>query len=235
MVRKSKGVRRVKKLISIGLVLVLAVSFVGCNGAASSSAASSAPVSSIVSSSVSASAANSDSELQEARDTLEALGDIKVEKNAENIKITLPAQFIGKQTQEELDQMAAMRGMQSITLNQDGSATYVMNESQHKEFLKQTADSINQSLKGMFPAQDMPNIISAEANADFTHFTVTTTSTEVSMDESLIAMPLYIFGGMYAIFNGTVDDSSFNIQVDFVNADTGAILQTANSKDMESE
>ena len=48
-------------------------------------------------------------------------------------------------------------------------------------------------------------------------------------------MPLYIYGGMYAIFNGTVDDGSFNIQVDFVNADTGAIIQTANSRDMESE
>ncbi len=224
-----------KKVISIGLVLVLAVSVVGCNSAVSSSVASSAPVSSTVSSSAGASAANSDSDLQEARDTLEALGDIKVEKNAENIKITLPAQFVGKQTQEDLDQLAAMKGMQSITLNQDGSATYVMNESQHKEFLKQTADSINQSLKEMFPSEDMPNLISAEANADFTHFTVTTTSTEASMTDLLVATPLYIYGGMYAIFNGTVDDGSFNIQVDFVNADTGAILQTANSKDMESE
>lgn len=224
-----------KKVICVGLVLVMMGSFVGCNSAPSSSETASLVAFSAVSSSASVPASSSNSELEKMQESLDALANIKVEKNAENIKITLPAEFVGKQTQDELDQLAAMKEMQSITLNQDGSATYVMNESQHKEFLKQTADSINQSLKEMFPSEDMPNLISAEANADFTHFTVTTTSTEASMTDLLVAMPLYIYGGMYAIFNGTVDDGSFNIQVDFVNADTGAILQTANSKDMESE
>ena len=42
-------------------------------------------------------------------------------------------------------------------------------------------------------------------------------------------MALYMYGGMYGIFAGEKVD---NVQVDFVNADSGEIISTGNSKDM---
>lgn len=40
-----------------------------------------------------------------------------------------------------------------------------------------------------------------------------------------------MYGGMYNVFNGTTVD---NVHVDFVNADTGEIISSSDSKDMAS-
>ena len=43
------------------------------------------------------------------------------------------------------------------------------------------------------------------------------------------ALSLYMYGGMYAIFSG---DEVDNIHVDYVNAASGEIISSADSKDM---
>lgn len=58
---------------------------------------------------------------------------INVDKNLFDVKITIPADFVGETTQEELDAQAKESDIHSITLNDDGSATYVMSKSQHKK------------------------------------------------------------------------------------------------------
>ena len=49
------------------------------------------------------------------------------------------------------------------------------------------------------------------------------------MSESFSVMALYMYGGMYAIFNG---EDAENIHVDFVNADTGEVISSADSKNL---
>ena len=80
--------------------------------------------------------------------------------------------------------------------------------------------------------EDYPNITSIEANDDFTSFTVTTKSTELDFAESFSVLAFYIYGGMYNQFNGTPVD---NVHVDFVNADSGEIISSADSKDLAEE
>ena len=81
----------------------------------------------------------------------------------------------------------------------------------------------------MVGSDDYPNFTDIKANSDFTNFTVTTTSTELDMAESLSIMTFYLDGGMYSIFNGTDVD---NIHVDFVNADSGEIISSSDSSEM---
>ena len=50
------------------------------------------------------------------------------------------------------------------------------------------------------------------------------------MNESFSTMAFYMYGGMYNIFNGTEVD---NIHVDFVNADSGEIISSSDSKNLE--
>ena len=45
-------------------------------------------------------------------------------------------------------------------------------------------------------------------------------------------MSFYMFGGLYHIFNGTTVD---NIHVDYVNADSGEVISSADSSDMANE
>lgn len=214
-----------KKLLSAALAATLALNLCAC-----SSAGKEEPSPAPAASESQASAGESASEASDGIEDLESLGDIEVDKNLFDVVITMPADLVGETTQEELDQQAAESGVHSITLNEDGSATYVMSKEQHKKLLEDTRQSIQTSLDEMVGSDDYPNITSVEANDDFTSFTVTTTSTEVSFTEAFSVIGLYMYGGIYGIFSGETPD---NIHVDFVNADTGEIIDSSDSQDME--
>lgn len=162
-------------------------------------------------------------------DELDALGDIEVDKGLFNVELTIPADYIGDQTQDELDQIADEYGYQSITLNSDGSATYKMTKSQHKALIEEYRTTINEGIDEMIGSEDYPNITKIESNEDFTEFTVTTKSTELDMNETLSPMIFYAYGGMYSIFTGETVD---NISITYINEDTGEVISTSNSKDL---
>lgn len=170
--------------------------------------------------------ANEPKEENEDASELDDIGDIAVEENLFDVELTIPATYMEGQTQEDLNIISEASGYKSITLNADGSATYVMTKEQHKIMMDEMADSINSSLNEMF---DYPSFTEIKANDTFTEFTITTTSTELDMTESLSVMLFYMYGGMYNIFNGT---EANNISVTFVNADTGEIISVSNSSDM---
>lgn len=169
-------------------------------------------------------------ETEEKVSNLEDIGNIDVDKNILTVEFTVPADYVNKSTQEELDKEAKEQGFNSITLNDDGSATYVMTKEKHKEMMKKMGDEINSSLSEMIQSNDYPNITKIEANEDFTNFTVTTTSSELDMNESISVMAFYMYGAMYSIFNG---DDVDNIHVDFINADSGDIISSSDSSDLE--
>ena len=107
-----------------------------------------------------------------------------------------------------------------------------MSKSQHKKMMQELADNINSTLSDMVGSEDYPNFTDIKANSDFTNFTVTTTSTELDLTDSISIMGFYMYGGMYAIFNGS---DVGNIHVDFVNADSGEIINSADSSDMAAD
>lgn len=161
---------------------------------------------------------------------LDAIGDVEVDENLFTVELTIPADYVGETTQEELDASAKENGYKSITLNDDGSATYVMSKKQHREMMEEMAVNINDRLSDMIGSEDYPNITEITTNDDFTEFTITTTSTELSLNESFSIIVYYMYGGMYNIFNGTPVD---NVHVDFVNSDSGEVIGSSDSSDME--
>lgn len=159
---------------------------------------------------------------------LKAIGDIEVEKELFDVTLTIPADYVGEKTQEELDADAAEYGYK-VVLNDDGTATYTMTKSQHKAMLEDYRKELNTSLAEMVASEEYPNITDITANDNFTNFTVTTKSTELDMSESFSVMAFYMYGGIYNIFSGENVD---NVHVDFVNADTGEIISSSDSSDM---
>lgn len=163
---------------------------------------------------------------------LDSLGDVEVEQQLFDVTITIPADYVESTTQEELDEAVKEHGYKA-TLNEDGSATYVMTRSQHKEMMDELTSSMQESLDSMAGSEEYPNITSVTANSDFTEFTVTTTNSKPDLTESFSVMAFYMYGGMYNIFNGTEVD---NIHVDFVNADSGEVISSSDSSSLgESE
>lgn len=207
-----------KRTLASVVSVLLCASLVACGTPAP---ASSMPSSSSVAAS---SASDPDSTLSD----LDSLGDIEVDKNLFDVEITVPADFVGETTQEELDAKAKESDIHSITLNEDGSATYVMSKSQHKKVLEELSASINETLAEMSTSGDFPTITNVSANDDFTNFTVTVSADELGLAESMSVIGLYMYGGLYGIFSGQTPD---NIHVDFVNADSGEVISSADSSE----
>ena len=161
----------------------------------------------------------------------ENMDGLEVDQGLFNVEITIPAEFLGEEiTQEDLDAEMAESGFKSVTLNEDGSATYVMTHAQHEEMMDNIRTSIDQSLDEMIDPETYPTFVEITANDDYSHFTVKTTATELGLTESFSVLAFYLYGGIYHAFNGTqVDD----IAVTFVNADTGDIIEEAHSSEAE--
>lgn len=145
-----------------------------------------------------------------------------------NVALTIPAEYVEGTTQKELNKQAKEGAFKSATLNKDGSVTYVMSKSQHKEMLNTLKNSIADELNKIPNSTDYPNVTKVEANDDYTKFTVTTASTELSFEEQFLSVQLYIYGGMYNAFNNL----SPVISVDYVNADSGATIYSGKSSDI---
>lgn len=190
-----------KKIYSILLAAILAMSLVACGG-------------------------NDDSKKESETNN----DKIEVDENLLTVELTIPSDFVGETTQEELNQTVEEEdGLKSITLNEDGSATYVMTKKKHKEMMSEIKTGIDEELQAMVGSEDYPNFTKVEANENYTSFTITTTSSELDLAESFSVMSFYMQGGLYNVFNGTPAD---NIHVDFVNADSGAIISSSDSSDM---
>lgn len=160
---------------------------------------------------------------------LDALGQIEVDEGLFNVELTIPSDYVGEQTQADLDALAEEYGFKSIVLNADGSATYTMTKKQHKELLEEIYNQINDNLSEMIGSENYPNFTKIETNRNFTEFTITTKSTELDLSESFSVIAFYMYGGMYSVFSGEKVD---NVSVTFVNEESGEVISTSNSKDM---
>ena len=147
------------------------------------------------------------------------------------IELTVPADFIGEETtQEELDaEVAKADGFISAKLNADGSATYVMTEERHNDLMEELGQNIDTELVNMADSSDYPNVVSVSTADGYKSFTVTLSTDTVGLQESIMVMAFFMYGGMYNAFNGTPAD---NVSVQFVNQ-SGTVLESANSRDMQ--
>lgn len=161
---------------------------------------------------------------------LDPIWSVDVESGLFDVTITVPADFLDEgTTQEQLDAQAKDSGFKSITLNDDGSATYVMTKSQHKEMVDGISQSIEESLSEMANSEEYPNIVRIETNGDYTQYKVYLNTEEVGLSESIAVLGFYMFSGMYHVFNGTEPG---NVNIQYISEATGGVIEEANSSDM---
>ena len=196
-----------KKTIFFALSIIICLSLVGCGGSSNDTQQN----------------IEEDSKSEETQS-------IEVDEGQLNVEITVPPDFLEEgTTQENLDETAKEEGIKSITLHDDGSATYIMSKSKHDEMMAGIRESIDESMAEMIDPETYPTFVEVTSNDDYTHFTVKLSSNEVGLSESISVLGFYMLGGLYNAFNGTpVDD----VTVSFVNADTGDIIQEAHSSEM---
>ena len=139
---------------------------------------------------------------QEDWDRLSAIGDVQVENGIMTVSPTVPADLAQNITQETIDAGIGTQ-YQAASRNEDGSITYKMPKAQHQAMLEQLAISFDNGLQEMINDDGTYTIANITRNDDFTVFDITLDGAEPSMSDSFAAFGLYMYGGMYGVFNGS--------------------------------
>lgn len=125
-----------------------------------------------------------------------------------------------------------MENFISITANEDGSVTLVMDAKKNKEFMKEYAKDLEAQIQEIINDNETwANIIDVKHNDNFSKFTVTLESGELNLMDAFSAIIFYMAGGMYQTFSG-VDSSSIDVQIDYVDK-AGNIIESGKMSDSE--
>ncbi|WP_462411543.1 hypothetical protein [Neobacillus sp. Marseille-QA0830] len=132
--------------------------------------------------------------------------EVNVDKGMLNVTITLPASMFKDQNVDEVVADAEKEGI-TATKNADGSVTYKMSKSKHKEMMEEMKTTVIQTIDDAKSGKDYQSIKDITYNNDFSEFTliVDKEAYENSMD-GFAALGLAMSGMMYELFNGVKPD-----------------------------
>lgn len=159
---------------------------------------------------------------------------LKAEKNLLSVEVTLPASFVGDDSDSTatLDAKAKEAGVKEITKNEDGSVTYKMTKAAHKELLAGIKTSIDENINEILADKETyPSFDSIVYNDDVTQFDVNVDPATFGGFQSFAAIIFYLEGNIYQALN-TVPEDQIKTIVNFKNKDTGEIIESGDSSSM---
>lgn len=152
---------------------------------------------------------------------------VDVEKGLLNVEVTLPASFFEGETEEEIVAGAKEEGISEATVNEDGSVTYKMSKSKHKEMMKEMEGGIVEMIKEVVESSDYPSIKEISYNKDFNEFDVKVDRElyENGLDGFAI-LGLVMGSAYYSAFNG---DSPEDMKIVFnlMDVETNEVFATS--------
>ena len=151
-------------------------------------------------------------------------------KEEEKVTLVIPTVYENVTTQEEADQIRDRNGYESATLEEDGSLTIVMSRSQYDELLSSFRESVDRGIAEIISEDYGSSIEKIEYNDDYSVFTVTVSTDEIGIIERQTADELVMYGTLYHIYTAGEAD---HIQVDYVNRDSGEIIESADSGSLD--
>lgn len=145
--------------------------------------------------------------------TKEELESCSLETISENcVELTVPATYVNNATQEDLNTTAQKAGYESITLNEDGSATYRITPAQHQTMLENLRIGIQDKIKLLPTSPKYDSIDNIITNDDFTSYEVHLNISGTDFDTSMVILNLRMYTAMYQAFCGNNDIS---MHIDF--------------------
>ena len=152
---------------------------------------------------------------------------VDINKGIVNVEVTLPASFFEDTDMEKLKEEAKEDGVKEVIVNDDGSVTYKMSKSKHKEMLKEMGDTIDTSIKEIEADKDFPSIKQIEHNNSFTEYTIKMDQElyENSSLEGFAFFNLAYQSLYYQLFNG-VNEEDYRVTFELKNEETSKTFDT---------
>lgn len=169
----------------------------------------------------------------------EANDSLQVDENLLTVEYTIPASFYkdSDQTAEEaVQEMIDSGNYIDVVINDDGSITAKQTKAKHEaallEYKQDVDETINSYLNGENKVESFVNI---EYSDDMDEFNVYVDPTNYSEWDGIYALAFEMSGYFYQLMNAVPEDQ-MDVIVNFINNDTGEIMDSASLRDMlESE
>ncbi len=151
---------------------------------------------------------------------------LKVDKGLLNVEVTIPATLYMGQDVDTIISEAKNSGIKDVIKNDDGSLTYKMSKSKHKEMMKDLKERIVKSVEELKTSEDFASINDVAYNKSFSEFTLTVNKEkyEGSFD-ALASFGLALAGMYYQLFNGA-DVEDYNVTINFKDESNGKVFDT---------
>lgn len=151
---------------------------------------------------------------------------IEVDKGLLNVEITLPASLFEDQDINGVIADAKNEGIEDIKQNADGSLTYIMSKSKHKEMMKELESGLLESIEDAKNNEDYVSIKDVTNNKSFSEFTliVDQEKYENSFD-GFVAFGFGLSGMYYQLFNGVSPDD-YKVTIIIKSEATGEVINT---------
>ncbi|MSA03057.1 hypothetical protein GKG47_14795 [Lactonifactor sp. BIOML-A3] len=216
-----------KKIVALMLAVSLTVSFTACGTPKNNAKESSKPEE-----------ASDTAESKEADGEKESGGDsgtLSAEKNMLSVEVTIPASLLEGSDPAELTEEAEENGVKEVTQNADGSVTMKMTKEAHKELLTSMKVSIDESINELLAdKENCPSFDSITYSDDVATFDIKVDADSFGGFEGIYAITFYLMGNIYQALNA-VPEEEINTTVNFINKDTGEVIQTGDSASMAEE
>ncbi len=150
----------------------------------------------------------------------------KVDKGLMNVEVTIPASFFEGQDIDSSIAQAKEEGIKEAIKNNDGSVTYKMSKSVHKEMMKELENGILETVEDIKNSDDFASIKDVSNNKSFTEFTLTVNKEQFEGSfDAMASMGLALAGMYYQLFNG-VDPEQYKVTVIFKDESNGEVINT---------
>ncbi|RBP96179.1 hypothetical protein DFO70_102506 [Cytobacillus firmus] len=148
---------------------------------------------------------------------------VKVDKGLLNVEVTLPASMFEGEDMDSSIAEAEKEGIK-VTRYDDGSVTYKMSKSKHKEMMKEMETELQKTIADTKNGEDYPSVKEVSHNKDYSEFIleVEREAYENSFD-GFAVFGLGLSGMFYQLFNG-VDPKEYEVKILVKDTATGEVF-----------
>lgn len=151
---------------------------------------------------------------------------VEVEKGLFDVEVTIPASLIEGQDVDEVIDNVKAEGVEEVEVNDDGSLTYYMSKSTHKDLLDDLGENIKEYMEEIVVDDEFASIKDMEANKSYEQFTMIVDQEvyENSFD-GFAALGVAIPGLYYQLFDGA-NSEDLEVKVEVKDEESGEVFDT---------
>lgn len=151
---------------------------------------------------------------------------IGVDDGLFSVEISIPPSLLEDEDIDEVIEGAKAAGVSEVEENEDGSLTYKMSKSAHREMMDELKESVDETMEEIKNDEEFASIKDVTANDSFSDITMHVSQEEFENSfDAFAALGLAFPALFYQLFDG-VDPDDYEVAIHIENADTGEVFDT---------